>query len=83
MRGQTRCHWCGQARAEGDHACAQAAPPAPLADSKRPRGLPQGGPRYDRKHGLGTTARGLVLTPLGWAHVSPAALARIAARNGW
>lgn len=63
-----------------DHAEATAEPP-PRTSSKRPRGLPQGGPRYDRRHGLGTTARGVTLTPLGWAHLSPEARARIAART--
>jgi hypothetical protein len=86
MRGQAQCHWCGQPRPEPHHACAQSAPPehlpstastAPFTASKRPRGLPQGGPRYDRNHGLGTTARSLVLTPLGWSMLSPEVRRRI------
>jgi hypothetical protein len=51
-------------------------PPKPPKHRKMPPSL-----RYDRQNGLGSAARGLVVTPLGWAHVSPDVLAGLRARG--
>jgi hypothetical protein len=55
---------------------AQPPAPKPPKHRKMPPSL-----RYDRNNGLGTTARGIVVTALGWAHVSPDVLARLRARG--
>jgi hypothetical protein len=84
MHQKRRCTWCGQPRPEAMHTCEPSALAVAATPPTRPtpraytRPAP---PRYDRAHGLGTTARGIVVTDLGWAHVSPDVIARLRARG--
>jgi hypothetical protein len=81
MRDQRRCTWCGIREPTRGHAC----DPATLAAYRvvmavRPAPAPAPGwaPRHPGRGGNdGSVARSIVLTPLGWARVSPAVRQRL------
>jgi hypothetical protein len=82
MRGQAACHWCGAAAPERSPLCALDTLDRPHVELRgRPLASPHDlGPVEKRPigtHGVGSVARGIVLTELGWQRVSPEVLRRI------